>query len=245
MALRYKKSFHAPLLWLCSLFAAFSCEVNYSREKDESIAAVSHEVCECFNKQKTGDIDARLTPCFKNIIHSRTATLPEGYSLQDSVAAVNAVNDSLAKDSQSIPLIMQQLVNSCDSYGAEIETMYDAWYPVDSSATNLNTIQQLADKLPTSTIPDTTKRILHALIARNIRARRLEQGLKYCQQMKKRFAQEGGAYFASAYVYNLKRKPNLAINELKEEIRISGDTNLGLFIAVTKRKARQNGATIN
>jgi tetratricopeptide (TPR) repeat protein len=96
-----------------------------------------------------------------------------------------------------------------------------------------------------TSISDTAKKaLLNKLIAKNIEARRLEEGLRRCQQMKKLFKDEGGAYYASAFIYNLQKRYPEAINELKQEISISGDKNLELIVAVTKRKAQLNKTPI-
>lgn len=251
MALRYtSKLFRTLLLWLCVLIIASSCEINYSSEvtstdeKEKSIAEMSQEACDCFSKQK-GDIDTRLTPCVKSITHSQKINLPEGYSLQDSVAAVDDMKSKLdsmkSKDLEKISGMMQNLVVSCDAYGAEVEALYDKWYPIDSSAANLDSIKILNSKFRMLAVSDTAKKaVLHKLIAKNVEARRLAEGLRRCQQMKKLFKNEGGAYYASAFIYNLQKKYPEAINELKQEISISGDKNLELMVAVTKRKAQRN-----
>ncbi|MBF9236705.1 hypothetical protein I2I05_04795 [Hymenobacter sp. BT683] len=249
MTLRYTSK-----LLLCVLIFASSCEIKYSSEvtstdeKEKSIAEMSQEACDCFSKQK-GDIDTRLTPCIKSITHSQTINLPEGYSLQDSIAAANNMKSKMdtlqSRDLDRMSGMMQNLVVSCDAYGAEFEALYDKWYPIDSSTANLDSIKILESKFRATSISDTTKKaLLHKLIAKNIEARRLEEGLRKCQQMKKLFKDEGGAYYASAFIYNLQKKYPEAISELKQEISISGDKNLELIVAVTKRKARLNKTPI-
>ena len=251
MTLQYTtKSFRMPLFWLCVLVIFSSGEINYSSEvtsideKEKSIAEMSREACDCFSKQK-GDIDTRLTPCVKSITHSQKINLPEGYSLQDSVAAVEDMKSKLdsvkSRDLEKISGMMQNLIVSCDTYGSEFEALYDKWYPIDSSKANLDSIKVLEGKLRMTSISDTSKKtVLHKLIAKNIESRRLDEGLWRCQQMKKLFKNEGGAYYASAFIYSLQKKYPEAISELKQEISVSGDKNLELIIAVTKRKAQRN-----
>lgn len=84
------------------------------------------------------------------------------------------------------------------------------------------------------------KAVMNKLIAKNIEARRLEEGLRICQQMKKFFKNEGGAYYASAFIYNLQKKYPLAINELEQEILLEHNKDIKMIIAVTKRKAQHN-----
>lgn len=255
MALRYtSKLICKLLLLLCILIFASSCEINYSSEvtstdeKGKSIAEMSQEACDCFSKQK-GDVDTRLTACITSKTFSHKVELPEGYSLQDSIAAVEKIKskaDSMkSRELDRMSSMMQNLVVSCDAYGAEIEALYDKWYPIDRSTVNLDSIKILESKFRVASISETTKKaLLHKLIAKNIEARKLEDGLQKCQQMKKLFKDEGGAYYASAFIYNLQKKYPEAINELKQEISISGDKNLELIIAVIKRKARLNKTPI-
>ncbi|MGY3089595.1 tetratricopeptide (TPR) repeat protein [Hymenobacter sp. UYAg731] len=250
MALQYTSIFLKPFLWLCVLTLASSCEIKYSSEvtstdeKEKSIADLSKEACDCFSKQK-GDVDTRLTLCTKSITYSQKVELPEGYSRQDSIAAANDIKtkmDSMkSRELERMSSMMQNLVVSCDAYGAEIEALYDKWYPIDSSATNIDSIKILDSKFRMLAISDTARKaVLHKLISKNIEARRLEEGLRRCQQMKQLFKNEGGAYYASAFIYNLQKKYPEAISELKQEISISGDKNLELIVAVMKRKAQNN-----
>jgi hypothetical protein len=251
MALRYTtKSFCTLLLWLCVLMIAASCEINYSSEvtstdqKEKSIAEMSQEVCDCFSKQK-GDIDTRLTPCVKSITHYQKINLPEGYSLQDSVAAVDDMKSKLdsmkSRDLEKISSMVQNLVISCDTYGSEFEALYDKWYPIDSSANNLVAIKQLSSEFQRiATSDNVSKEILHRLIAKNIEARRLEEGLRRCKQMKSLYRQEEGAYYASAFIYQLQKKYSLAIKELEQEIYIYKKPDLKLIVAVIKRKAQRD-----
>jgi hypothetical protein len=51
---------------------------------------------------------------------------------------------------------------------------------------------------------------------------------------------EDGAYYASAFIYQLQKKYSLAIKELEEEISVHHKTDLNLTVAVIKRKARRN-----
>ncbi|MFD1873059.1 hypothetical protein [Hymenobacter bucti] len=251
MALRYTSKFFCKLLLLlCVLIFASSCEIKYSSEvistndKEKSIAELSQEACDCFSNQK-GDIDTRLTPCIKSINYSQTVNLPEGHSLQDSVAAVDSMKSKMnamkSRELYKMSSMMQNLVVSCDAYGAEVEALYDKWYPIDSSAANLDSIKILKSNFQMASVSDSTKiAVLNKLIAKNIEARRLAEGLRRCQQMKKLFKNEGGAYYASAFIYNLQKKYPEAISELKQEISISGDNNLELIVAVIKRKAQHN-----
>jgi tetratricopeptide (TPR) repeat protein len=227
----------SPLLWLCTLISISSCNAEYSQEKGTSVSALSQEVCNCFSNHK-GDIDSRLTTCINKLPNSQTTELPEKYSSQDSVAAVNSM---LAKSTDNVSNIMQELIVSCNAFGSEFEELYDKWYPADSTASNLNTIKRLDSKFLTSSVADTaTKTILHELIKRNIQARRLDEALQRCQQMKKLYKNEGGAYYASAFVYNLQKKYPLAINELQQQIKVDGNNDLKLFIALMKRKSQQD-----
>jgi tetratricopeptide (TPR) repeat protein len=250
MALRYTSIFLKALLWLCVLTLASSCEIKYSSEvtstdeKEKSIAELSKEACDCFIKQK-GDVDTRLTPCIKGITYSQELELPESYSRQDSVAAANDIKSKMdsmkSRELDKMSSMMQNLVVSCDAYGAEIEALYDKWYPINSSAANLDSIKILDSKFRMLAVSDTARKaVLHKLISKNIEARRLEEGLRRCQQMKQLFKNEGGAYYASAFIYNLQKKYPEAISELKQEISISGDKNLELIVAVTNRKAQRN-----
>jgi hypothetical protein len=231
------------LLWLCVLALTSSCEIKYSSEiidsdkEKESIVEASQIICECFSKQK-GDIDTRLTPCVNKVSHSQTATLPEGYSPQDSARIVNAMNSKIADDMSNT---MQKMIVSCDAFGSEVEMMYDKWYPIDSSAAQLDSIKILENKFQTLSTSDTSRKaVLNKLIAKNIEARRLGEGLRRCQQMKKLFKDEGGAYYASAFVYNLQKKYSLAINELEREVSLEKNNDLKLFIALMRRKAQRN-----
>ena len=251
MALRYISNFFCKLLLLlCVSIFASSCEINYSSEvtstdeKEKSIAELSQEACECFSKQK-GDIDTRLTPCIKTITHSQKVDLPEGYSQQDSVAAANVMKAKLdsmnSKDLDKISGMMQNLVVSCDDFGSEFEALYDKWYPIDSSAANLDSIKILENKFRVTSISDTAKKaILNKLIAKNIEARRLKEGLQRCRQMKNLFKDEGGAYYASAFIYNLQKKYPEAISELEQELSLEKNNDLKMFIALMKRKAQRN-----
>lgn len=244
MILRYTSRFsHTLLLWLSVLILTSSCEIKLSHdvtnadEKDKSITEVSQEVCKCFNKQK-GDIDTRLTPCINKTPLIQKATLPEGHSSQDSAAIVNTMK---AEEAKNISEIMQNLIVSCDAFGSEFETLYDKWYPIDSSAANLDSIKILENQFQVASISSNDKRaILNKLIAKNIESRRLEEGLRRCQQMKKLFKNEGGAYYASAFIYNLQKKYPLAINELKQEILLEHNNDIKMIIAVMKRKAQHN-----
>jgi hypothetical protein len=236
-------SFHTFLLWFCVLALTSSCEIKYSSEiinadeEKKSIAEASQIICECYSKQK-GDIDTRLTPCINKVSHSQTATLPEGHSPQDSARIVNAMNSKIADDMSNT---MQKMIVSCDAFGSEVEMMYDKWYPVDSSAAQLDSIKILENKFQTLSTSDTSRKtVLNKLIAKNIEARRLGEGLRRCQQMKKLFKDEGGAYYASAFVYNLQKKYPLAINELEQEVSLEKNNDLKLFIALMRRKAQRN-----
>ena len=234
--------------WLCVSLALASCNqtTGNNQKSEKSISQISQKVCECFSKQKTGDVDSKMTPCINQVISYQAATLKEGYSYQNSINAVNAVDAMVSKESHKAFEIMNSLVTSCDAFGSEIEVLYDKWYPVDSSSANLNAITLLSEKFRNSAVADTaTKRMLHELIARNIKARHLEEGLKRCQQMKNLYKKEGGAYFASAFVYNLQKKYPLAVNELRQEISVNNDSNLELVIGVIKRKARRDKVAIN
>jgi hypothetical protein len=226
-AQRIRKIFTVFLL--CLLVLTFSCK------QETSISTVSQEMCECYNKRKGDDMDARMQPCVDAVVKSRKAEMIQAYSRYDPDEAVTTFLSVATVD----------MITSCDAFGSKAEIMYDAWYPVDSSAINLKNIGVLTAKLQASTVSDTTKKILHALIASNIKSRRLEEGLNRCQQMKKLFKQEEGAYFASAYVYSLQKKYNVAIDELEQEISLGGDKNLELFIAIIKRKAQRNKSLIN
>jgi len=208
---------------------------------------MSQEACECFNKQKGDDIDAKLTPCISQVVNSsHTATLKEGYSHQDSVDAMNTVNVLASKDISNASEVMNSLVTLCDTFGSEMEVLYDRWYPVDSSASNLNYIKQLSSKFKRVSTSDTaSKKILHKLIAKNIEARRLWEGLRRCKQMKSLYKEEEGAYYASAFIYQLQHKYSLAINELNQEISIYNKKDLNLIVEVIKRKARKNEVSIN
>ncbi|GAB2863757.1 hypothetical protein GCM10027044_25450 [Hymenobacter ruber] len=205
---------------------------------------MSQEACDCFSKQK-GDIDARMAPCIENVSYSQTVNLPEGYSLQDSVLAVGKIKSKMdsinAKKVADLSTMTRYMAVSCDAFGSELEILYDKWYPIDSSAANLDSIKSLDSKFRMLAVSDTAKKtVLHKLISKNIEARRLEEGLRRCQQMKQLFKNEGGAYYASAFIYNLQKKYPEAISELKQEISISGDKNLELIVAVIKRKAQRN-----
>jgi tetratricopeptide (TPR) repeat protein len=151
---------------------------------------------------------------------------------------VNAMNSKIADDMSNT---MQKMIVSCDAFGSEVEMMYDKWYPVDSSAAQLDSIKILENKFQTlSTSYTSRKAVLNKLIAKNIEARRLDEGLRRCQQMKKLFKDEGGAYYASAFVYNLQKKYPLAINELEQQISLEKNNDLKLFIALMRRKAQRN-----
>jgi hypothetical protein len=105
----------------------------------------------------------------------------------------------------------------------------------------LDSIKILENKFQTLSTSDTSRKtVLNKLIAKNIEARRLGEGLRRCQQMKKLFKDEGGAYYASAFVYNLQKKYPLAINELEQEISLEKNNDLKLFIALMRRKAQRN-----
>ncbi|RZK31172.1 MAG: hypothetical protein EOO61_18355 [Hymenobacter sp.] len=250
MVLRHiSKIFRTPLLWLCVLIFASSCEIKFSSEvtnsgeENKSVSQLSQEVCECLNENKKGDIDARMTPCINKITIPQTSTLAEGYSQQDSAATVDAM---MSKETSKVPEVTFNLVTSCDAFGSEIEALYDKWYPVDSSAGNLRAIKLLSDKFQRATVADTSrKRVLHELIARNIKAKHLGEGIKRCQQIKSLYKNEGGAYFASAFIYNLQKKYPLAISELNQEVQVSKDSNLRLVIEVMKRKSRRDNIPIN
>jgi len=175
-------------------------------------------------------MDARMQPCVDAVVKSRKAEMIQAYSHYKPDEAVATFLSVATFD----------MITSCNVFGSKAEIMYDAWYPVDSSSVNLKNIDVLAAKFKATTVPDTAKKILHALIASNIKARRLDEGLARCQQMKQLFKQEEGAYFASAYVYSLRKKYNVAIDELEQEISLGDDKNLELFIAVIKRKAQRD-----
>ncbi|MDO7853020.1 hypothetical protein Q4S41_15550 [Hymenobacter sp. CA1UV-4] len=233
------------------MLLAYSCEINYSTEvtstenKEKSIAEMSQEACDCFSKQK-GDIDARMAPCIKSTTFSQKVELPEGYSIQDSVAAVenmkSKVDSMNSRKAADMSAMMQTMVVSCDAFGSEFETLYEKTYPVDSSVANLNSIKTLESRFQTASIPDTAKKaVLNELIAKNIGARRLAEGLRRCQQMKKLFKDESGAYYASAFIYSLQGKYPLAINELAQESSSERNSDLNkMFIALMKRKAQRN-----
>lgn len=235
--------------WFCVLLALTSCNITLEekRESDKSISQVSQELCDCFNKQKGGDIDARMAPCMDQVLTtSHTVTLEEGHSRQDSVNAVNAVNTMASKDVQKMPDVMNNLVASCDAFGLEMEVLYDRWYPTDSSASNLIAIEKLSSEFQRVATKDTaSKGILHKLIAKNIEARRLEEGLRRCKQMKVLYNEEEGAYYASAFIYQLQQKYPLAISELKQEISIYDKEDLKIIVEVIKRKAQRNKMSVN
>jgi|GEM_PF-4178262 len=249
MTLRYnRKIFYKFILSLCILIFASSCEIKSSRriinskEEDKSISQLSQDVCDCLNEHHEGDIDARMTPCINKIVIPQTSTLAEGYSKSDSAAAVDVM---MFKETNKASKVTFNLVTSCEVFGSEIETLYDKWYPVDSSAENLRAIKLLSDNFQRATDADTSrKRVLYELIARNIKARHFDEGIKRCQQMKSLYKKEGGAYFASAFIYNLQKRYPLAIDELNQEIRMSKDSNLRLVIEVMKRKARRDNMPI-
>jgi hypothetical protein len=203
-------------------------------DKEKSIAELSQEACDCFDKQK-GDIDARMAPCIEKLNYSHTTTLPEGYSRQDSIAALDNIKAKMdstsSKRLSDLAEITQNMAVSCDAFGSELEILYDKWYPIDNSVANLDSIKILENRFQTLPISDTSRKVvLHTLIAKNIEARRLGEGLRRCQQMKKLFKNEGGAYYASAFIYNLQKKYPEAISELKQEISISGDKNRSLYL---------------
>lgn len=227
--------------WTCILLALTSC-THISEEKqqaDKSISQVSQEVCECFNRQKGDDIDAKLKPCINQVaISSHTVTLKEGYSYQDSVDAVNAL---VSEDINNVAEVTNRLVASCDAFGSEVEALYDRWYPVDSSASNLIAIEKLASEFQAVSASDTaSKGMLHKLIVKSIEARRLEEGLRRCKQMKTLYKEEEGAYYASAFIYQLQKKYSFAIKELEQEISIYKKPDLKLIVAVIKRKAQRD-----
>jgi hypothetical protein len=230
--------------WTCILLALTSC-FQISEEKqqaDKSILQMSQEVCECFNKQKGDDIDAKLGPCINQVaISSHTVTLKEGHSYQDSVDAINTVNTLASKDINNAVEITNSLVASCDAFGSEMEALYDRWYPIDSSASNLIAIKKLSNEFQKVAASDTiSKEILNKLIAKDIEARRLEEGLQRCNQMKILYKEEEGAYYASAFIYQLQKKYPLAIRELEQEIYIYKKPDLKLIVAVIKRKAQRD-----
>lgn len=84
--------------------------------------------------------------------------------------------------------------------------MYDNLYPRDTSRANQAAMQRLARALPHASTADSTKRLLHELISRSLKARLLEQGLRYCTQLKQVDPEEVGAYFASGYAYTQQAK---------------------------------------
>jgi hypothetical protein len=144
-----------------------------------------------------------------------------------------------------VTTLINEAVMSCDKLGAETEAMYDNWYPVDSSATNIKAIRLITSELNKIPTTDSTyKNTLHILISRNIKARRLELALQDCKRMKNLYPNEGGAYFASAFIYNLQNKYPLAIIEIKKEMIIENKPDLNLIIAIIKRKAKSNDVKI-
>jgi hypothetical protein len=115
-----------------------------------------------------------------------------------------------------------------------------------NSVNNLNSIKQLSSEFQELSTSDTdSKKILHKLIAKNIEARHLGEGLRRCKQMKYIYKEEEGAYYASAFIYQLQHKYSLAINELNQEISIYNKKDLKLIVEVVKRKARKNEVSIN
>lgn len=223
---------------LLFLFTTLSC--SYKPDRSTIATNPSQQLCACFSKQKAGTIDEMITPCINTIAtaygHSKVNLIvPYGV---DSTS-IKLKTDSINRENlRFTSAVINEAVVSCDRLGIELESMYDKWYPLDSSASNLTIIRQLSNELSKTSIADTAyKRLLHALISRNIKARQLNLALQNCQKMKGFFPTEEGAYFASAFIYNLQQKYPLATAEIQQEMMIGNSNDLKLILAIIERKS--------
>ncbi|WP_149867331.1 hypothetical protein [Solirubrum puertoriconensis] len=188
-----------------------------------SEAEVSQEMCSCYQAQKGGDIDARMKPCLE-VLNARLAETAQLQSQPDTVALQTFLYQ-----------VLSDMVLSCDAFGAELSSMYDNFYPPDTSAANRASIQALARELSATSTPDSTKKLLHKLITKSMEARLFEQGLQYCARLKEVDPNEVAAYFASGYAYNQQGKYDLAAGEIEKAISLDKETHMEIFLALIKR----------
>jgi tetratricopeptide (TPR) repeat protein len=221
-AFQHQVSIGLAALWISIASLFVGCE----RQKPISVTDVSEQMCTCFRARKAGDIDARLTPCVDSLINARRAEIAQLHVQQPDSVALRAF----------LAQVTQHMVLSCDAFGSELSTMYDNFYPRDTSRANLAGIQLLAGELSNAPTPYSTKKLLHELIRWSMKVRLLDQGLRYCTQLKKVDPNEVGAYFASGYAYTQQAKYDLALAEVERAMSIHNETDMALFLALIKRR---------
>jgi len=204
--------------------------VACGQKSELSIENASKQFCDCFNSQKSGTIDDKLSPCLQKIADKKNDEWNKaGIINQDSI------KNKISKFSLEV---MLDMTRTCDNYFSAINDLYDNGYSLDTTKLNRNIIKDLSTRIKTEANPDSVKSLLHKKVHRLIQAREFDLAFQSIDSIKSLDNHDYGANLASAYIFNQKGLHDKAVNEINKAIEISGDENLKLYAEITKQKKR-------
>ncbi len=192
--------------------------------------AAATRLCNCYSSKTVGTVEDRLTPCFQRVITEKQKELESATSDQ---AFFHGQLEAYGLE------LMVGLTRSCDTYFDEVSALYDAGYPLDTSAFNRNEIERLSKKIEGESNRDSVKAALHKKVKRLLQLREYKQALDDIQRIELLDSADYQALLARAFVFSQAGMFEDAVKEIEKAVAISGNPNMILYAEIARGKSRR------
>lgn len=213
----------STILILFSVLTLFSC----TGQKDElSSDNLAKNACECFEKQKGGSIDDKLTPCLSNPINENQHKIHDIFYSDLSLEA--AIKKHMMETSIN-------MVHNCDQYYYELDLMFTNMYPETKFEQVKEDIDALTDSITGTSEMDSIKLgLIHQKISLLTKSRKLDQALNEIEFLSRNYS-PAETYFIKMYIYLLQEKYDESLEQIYKAMKEGNDDYI-FYAELIKRK---------
>jgi len=210
-------------LIIISILILVSCAVQKNELSSENLAK---NACECFEKQKGGSIDDKLTPCLSNPINENQHEIHDIFHSDLSLEA--AIKKHMMETSIN-------MVHTCDKYYYELDMMFTSMYPETNFEQVKEEIDALTDSIASISEMDSIKLgLIHQKISLLTKSRKLDEALNEIDFLSRNYS-PAETYFIKMYIYRLQEKYDESLEEIEKAVK-EGNNDYVFYTELIKRK---------